>query len=303
MFPVSLNLAFGMESIKRKKILGGYPAFGVVISTTLALFVLGVFGNLIIYSREFRKLVQGEMNVTVYLKNSLTETQRNQLEKTLLAKEYVIAPDQRLKFVSKEEAEKDLVKDVGDFKSILGENPLKDAFVLNIKPEFQDTTSVKKIKKDLESHTSILEADYEAPLFADANKTLRNLSIYLLILSVLLLVTTIILVNNTLRLALFSQRFLIRSMQLVGAKKWFIQNPFLVRSILYGILSGALAALFIWLLSNYAQKNFPEIAVLHNPDDFMMMLGALILTGMLVSGCATFFAINRYLKMSLDDLY
>lgn len=292
-----------MESIRRKKILGGYPAFGVVVSTTLALFVLGVFGNLIIYSREFRNVVQGEMKISVYLKGSLTETQRNQLEKTLLAKEYVHAPEQRLKFISKDEAEKDLVKQVGDFKSILGENPLKDAFVLNIKTEFQDTTSVKKIKKELESHSGILEAHYDEHFFADVNKNLRNLSIYLLILSALLLVTTIILVNNTLRLALFSQRFLIRSMQLVGARQWFIQNPFLVRSLLYGILSGALAALFIWLLSDYVQRSFPEIVVLHNAEDFMLMLGSLVVIGMVVSCCSTFFAINRYLRMSLDDLY
>ena len=292
-----------MESIRRKKILGGYPAFGVVVSTTLALFVLGVFGNLIIYSREFKNVVQGEMKISVYLKGSLTETQRNQLERTLLAKEYVNAPDQRLRFISKDEAEKDLVSQVGDFKSILGENPLKDAFVLNIKTEFQDTTSVKKIKKDLESQSGILEAHYDEHFFADVNKNLRNLSIYLLILSALLLVTTIILVNNTLRLALFSQRFLIRSMQLVGARKWFIQNPFLIRSILYGILSGALAASFIWLLSDYVQRSFPEIVVLHNPKDFMIMLGSLVVIGMVVSCCSTFFAINRYLRMSLDDLY
>lgn len=292
-----------MESIRRKKILGGYPAFGVVVSTTLALFVLGVFGNLIIYSREFKNVVQGEMKISVYLKGSLTETQRNQLERTLLAKEYVNAPDQRLRFISKDEAEKDLVSQVGDFKSILGENPLKDAFVLNIKTEFQDTTSVKKIKKDLESQSGILEAHYDEHFFADVNKNLRNLSIYLLILSALLLVTTIILVNNTLRLALFSQRFLIRSMQLVGARKWFIQNPFLIRSFLYGILSGALAASFIWLLSDYVQRSFPEIVVLHNPKDFMIMLGSLVVIGMVVSCCSTFFAINRYLRMSLDDLY
>ena len=292
-----------MESIRRKKILGGYPAFGVVVSTTLALFVLGVFGNLIIYSREFKNVVQGEMKISVYLKGSLTETQRNQLERTLLAKEYVNAPEQRLRFISKDEAEKDLVSQVGDFKSILGENPLKDAFVLNIKTEFQDTTSVKKIKKDLESQSGILEAHYDEHFFADVNKNLRNLSIYLLILSALLLVTTIILVNNTLRLALFSQRFLIRSMQLVGARKWFIQNPFLIRSFLYGILSGALAASFIWLLSNYVQRSFPEIVVLHNPKDFMIMLGSLVVIGMVVSCCSTFFAINRYLRMSLDDLY
>jgi cell division transport system permease protein len=303
MLSVSLNLAFGMERSTRKKILGGFPATGVVISTTLALFVLGLFGNLMIYSREFSTKVRDNLKVNIYLKNSLTETQRNQLEKTLIGKAYVSTTDQRIKFISKEEAEKDLVKQIGDFKSVLGENPLKDAFVINLKPEYQDSSSIKKVIADLESHSGILEAVYDPLLFESVNKGLPNISFYLLLISGVLLITSVILINNTLRLALFSQRFLIRSMQLVGAKKWFIQNPFLLRSIVYGILSGVIASGLIWAISDYAQKRIPEITMLHNQSEFVLMLGILILSGVIVSFVSTFFSINRYLKMSLDDLY
>jgi cell division transport system permease protein len=292
-----------MERVTRKKILGGYPAVGVVISTTLALFVFGLFGNLLIYSREFSKIVRDNLNVKVYLKGSLTETQRNQLEKTITSKDFVVVSDKPVMFVSKEQAEKDLVDQIGDYKQILGENPLKDAFVVKIKPEFQDTTNLKSIKKELEGLTGVLEATYEKHLFDAVNKNITNVSLYLLIISLLLIITTFILVNNTLRLALFSQRFLIRSMQLVGARKWFIQRPFLARAIAYGMLSGAIAAASIWLLSNYVQKRIPEIAVLHNPSDFLIMLGSLVGIGAVVSCISSFIAINRYLKMSLDDLY
>jgi cell division transport system permease protein len=303
MLTVSLNLAFGMEKSTRKKILGGYPAVGVVISTTLALFVIGLFGNLLIYGREFGNIVRENLNVKVYLKGSLTETQRNQLEKTISSKEFVATSEKPVVFVSKEQAEKDLIGQIGDYKQILGENPLKDAFVVRIDPAFQDTARLKVIKSEIEGLTGVLEATYEKHLFDSVNKNIRNISIYLLVISVLLLITTIILVNNTLRLALFSQRFLIRSMQLVGAKRWFILNPFLWRSMLYGMISGILAAAFIWLLSNYVQRIIPEIAVLHNPSDFIKMLGSLVIIGIVVSFCSTFFAINRYLRMSLDDLY
>src|SRR5688500_891684 len=101
MLTVSLNLAFGMEKSTRKKILGGYPAVGVVISTTLALFVIGLFGNLLIYGREFGNIVRENLNVKVYLKGSLTETQRNQLEKTISSKEFVATSEKPVVFVSK----------------------------------------------------------------------------------------------------------------------------------------------------------------------------------------------------------
>lgn len=292
-----------MERITRKKILGGYPAVGVVISTTLALFVFGLFANLVIYSNEFNRIIRENLNVKIYLKNSLTETQRNQLEKTISAKNFIAASEGAIIFVSKEEAEKELIEDIGDYRKVLGENPLKDAYKVKIKPEFQDTTSLKKIKKEIESLTGVLEATYEKDLLDAVNKNTRNISWYLLGISVALIITTIILINNTLRLALFSQRFLIRSMQLVGARKWFIQSPFLARALAYGILSGLLAAGLIWVLSDYAQKRLPEISAVHNADNFIIMLASLVGIGAIVSSLSSLVAINRYLKMSLDDLY
>jgi cell division transport system permease protein len=292
-----------MEQHTRKKILGGYPAVGVVISTTLALFVFGLFGNLMIYSRQFSAIVRDNLNVKIYLKGSLTETQRTQLEKTILAKDFVAESEKPITFVSREQAEKDLVSQIGDYKEILGENPFKDVFIVKIKPEKQDSSSLKSIKSELDGLTGVLETTYEKHLVDAVNQNIRSISIYLLIISVLLIATTFILVNNTLKLALFSQRFLIRSMQLVGAKQFFILNPFLLRAFGYGLLSACLAAAFIWSLSNYAQNRIPEIAVLHNPKDLLIMLGVLVGVGILVSCVSTWFAIRKYLKMSLDDLY
>jgi Cell division protein len=292
-----------MEQHTRKKILGGYPAVGVVISTTLALFVFGLFGNLMIYSREFSAMVRDNLNVKVYLKSSLTETQRTQLEQTIRAKDFVADAEAPITFISREEAEKDLVSKIGDYKEVLGENPFKDVFVVKIKPEKQDTTSLKAIRKELEGMTGVLEATYEQHLVDSVNQNIKSISIYLLIIAVLLIATTFMLVNNTLKLALFSQRFLIRSMQLVGAKQHFILSPFLVRAFGYGLLSAGLAAFFIWSLSNYAQKRIPGIAVLHNPVDLLIMLAILVGAGILVSCLSTWLAIRKYLRMSLDDLY
>lgn len=291
-----------MQSTHKKK-LGGYPAIGVVTSITLALFVLGLFGNLIIYSNQFGKIVRDNLNVKVFLKSTLTETQRNQLERTIGSKNFVAKTENAIAFVSKEEAEKDLIKQIGDYKEILGENPLKDAFIVKIATEFQDTTSLKKIKSEIEGMNGVMEATYEKHLFDEVNKNFTNISIALLILAVLLIAVTFLLVNSTLRIALFSQRFLIRSMQLVGAKKWFIQRPFLVRAISYGLLSSIIASVLLWGFSTYAQDRIADLSLLHNQDYFMALLGVLCVMGIVVATLSTFFAIHKYLKMSLDELY
>jgi cell division transport system permease protein len=292
-----------MQKSGSKKKLGGYPAIGVVTSITLALFVLGLFGTLIIYSNQFGRIVRDNLNVKVFLRNTLTETQRNQIERTIGSKKFVAKADSALIFVSKEKAEIDLIKQIGDYKEILGDNPLKDAFIVKIATEFQDTTSLKKVKAELESINGVIEATYEKHLFDEVNKNFTNISIALLILAVLLIIVTFLLVNSTLRIALFSQRFLIRSMQLVGAKKWFIQRPFLARALGYGLLSGAVASLFLWGFSTYARQRITDLSLLHNQDYFVALLITISIVGILVATVSTFFAIHKYLKMSLDELY
>lgn len=292
-----------MERSKHKKKLGGYPAIGVVTSITLALFVLGLFGNLIIYSNQFGAIIRDNLNIKIYLKNSVSDTHRNQLEKTILAEKFVAEGENSISYISKEDAEKDLIKQIGDYKEILGENPLKDALIVKINPNYQDTTNLKNIRAELEKMNGVFEATYEKHLFDEVNKNFTNISIALLILALLLMSINFLLVNSTLRIALFSQRFLIRSMQLVGAKKWFIQRPFLYRAAGYGLLSGLLACLFLWGISTYAQDRIQDLSLLHNPSQFSTLMMILLIMGIIVAVVSTFFAIQKYLKMSLDELY
>jgi cell division transport system permease protein len=195
------------------------------------------------------------------------------------------------------------VKQIGDYKQILGENPLKDAFVVNVDAAFQDTAKLKVIKTNLEKMNGVIEATYEKHLYDAVNRNFTKVSIVLLCLTALLLTLIFLLVNNTLRLALFSQRFLIRSMQLVGARKWFIQQPFLLRAAGYGVLAGVIASSLLWLVSDYAQKKITDLTALHNQEQFLTLLVILLVVGMVVAVISTFFSIHRYLKMSLDDLY
>jgi len=280
---------------------------GVIISITLALFVTGLFGMLIIYAQGFERLVRENIRLEVYLKNGLTETQRLQVEKRLETLPYINKSQPKevaIRFISKDEAAKKFIAETGeDFTKFFGDNPLHDAYLINIDPSFHTESSMGKIKKEVEKMNGVFEVTYVDNLIKSVNKNFTSIGLVLSGLITLLLITVVLLINNTLRLALFSQRFLIRSMQLVGARKWFIQRPFLVRAIAYGILSGVLASVGIWLLVNYANQGIEDLALLQNKDSMFILMGSLLLVGIIVAVASTFFAIHKYLKMSLDELY
>jgi len=149
----------------------------------------------------------------------------------------------------------------------------------------------------------VFQVFYVEGLIESINKNVTRIGVILAGLVALLLITVILLINNSLRLALFSQRFLIRSMQLVGARNWFIQKPFLFRSFLYGVLSGILASGFIWALIHYANKNIEDLTVLQNNNQIWLLSGSLLVVGAIVGVFSTYFSIRKYLKMSLDELY
>jgi cell division transport system permease protein len=294
-----------MHKNTRKKKLGGYPATGVVISITLALFVVGLFGILLIYSNQLEKQVRQNIRMQVYLKSNVSETQRTEIKNKLLALDYIAKDDdQVLTFVSRDEAAKKFIAETGeDFTSFLGENPLRDAYLVSVDPKYHTDDQMEKIRTEIQKMNGVYQVFYVEGLIESVNQNVAKIAVVLVGLILLLLVTVALLINNTLRIALFSQRFLIRSMQLVGAKRWFIQKPFLLRAAGYGLLSGAVASIIIWLVSDYAQKKIEDLKVLHDKEQFMMLLSLLLVTGMVIAVLSTYFCIRKYLRMSLEELY
>jgi cell division transport system permease protein len=290
----------------RKKKLGSYPYLSVVLSITLALFVIGVFGLLLIYSRELERVVRDNVKIQVYLKNQITEGQRLQIEKNLSSRYFLPKnrEEKSIQFVSKDEAAKQFIRETGeDFQNFLGENPLRDAFLVNIDPAYHDKISMAKIKREVEQINGVFQAYYVENLIDSINKNVTKIALVLLGLASLLLLTVVLLINNTLRLALFSQRFLIRSMQLVGAKRWFIQRPFLFRACLHGFLAGLIASGLIITLVSFANKRIEDLSSIQNTDRILMLLGSIVILGIFVAAVGTFRAVRKYLKLSLDELY
>ena len=294
-----------MERNGNKKKLGGYPAIGVVISITLSLIVMGIFGLLIIYSQELEHQVRQNIRVQVYLRSNVTENQRLQIENKLASQDYISKEDgPGVVFVSKEDAAKKFIEETGeDFVDFIGENPLRDAYLVSIAREYHSIEKIEKIKKEIQEMNGVFQVFYVEGLIESVNSNVTKIGLILLGLITVLLVAVVLLINNTLRIALFSQRFLIRSMQLVGAKKWFILRPFLLRASGYGLLAGLLSASFLWSLSKYAQSKIEDLTILHNRNQFLALVAVLLISGIVVAVLSTFFSIRRYLKMSLDQLY
>ena len=290
----------------RKKKLGSYPYLSVVLSITLALFVIGVFGLLIVYSKELEHVVRENVKIQVYLKNHLTDSQRAQIEKNLSSRYFVTrkSAGPTVVFVSKEEAANELIKESeGDFRKLLGENPLRDAYLVSVDPIYQDPVSMAKIKSEVEQINGVFQAYYVDNLIDSINKNITKIALILLGLAALLLLTVVLLIHNTLRLALFSQRFLIRSMQLVGAKRWFIQRPFLFRASLHGLISGLLASALLVATISFATRRIEDLALIQNNNRIIVLICGLVVGGILVAVISTYGAVNKYLKLSLDELY
>ena len=291
---------------RKKKKLGSYPYFSVVFSIFLSLFVIGLFGLLFIHASKLTTAIKENIEVQIYLNKGITDNQRIQIQKTLSSKEYIARKNEELQisFVSKEEAAKGFIEETGeDFTNFLGENPLRDAYIIKIDPEFQSGEQLTEIKENIEKLTGVFEVVYVESLVESINKNLARISVVLLGFAVILIFIVIMLINNTIKLALFSQRFLIRSMQLVGATASFIQRPFLIRSALHGAMAGVIASAGLYGLLNFANRKIEDLASLQDLRMMFILFAALLVLGAIIGFGSTYRAINKYLKLSLDELY
>jgi cell division transport system permease protein len=290
---------------KRTKV-GSYPYLSVIFSTTLALFLLGLFGMLLINTNKLVDYIQENLEMQVYLNSNVTDNQANRLQSQIREKDYVLHKGDSaiMNFISKEEAAEDLIAQTGeDFLTFLGDNPLRDAITFKIAIESQDSSQLKSIKEELEALPEVYEVTYIESMAQVINKNRTKIAIALAVGAILLLFTISTLINNTIRLALFSQRFLIRSMQLVGATQGFIIRPFITRASLYGLISGLLAGGLLAILLTYALRVLPELELVQDQEKTLFLFGALLLVGIFIALFSTLYAVSKYLKMSLDELY
>lgn len=295
-----------LKKHRTSKRFGSYPYLTVIFSIMLALFVLGLGGLLALQAIRLSETIKDNIEVYVYLDKYANADDIARINQEMRRKPYLSVREDRpqMRFVSKDEAARKFIKETHeDFMTLLGENPLRDAYIIRIKPELYQKAQMQQIKADLETVKGVFEAVYLEEQVEEANRNLYKVTWVLLGFAAILFVAVFILINNTLRLAMFSQRFLIRSMQLVGATPAFIQRPFLLRAAFYGFLSGAVASMALYGLVYYAGTQLELFTLVQEPNALYLFFAGLCTLGVLVSMGSSYRALGRYLNMSLDELY
>ena len=278
----------------------------VIFSITLALFVIGLFGLLILHSNRIKDSLRDNISVQIYLDKFIKENDIIRINKLLTQKKYISKNEDNasVEFVSKEDAARIFIESTGeDFVEFLGDNPLRDAFTIKVDPSYQHIDSLQKIKHELSKVESVFEVVYVQNLVQAINSNITKISLVLVGFSILLLITIVVLINNTIKLALFSQRFLIRSMQLVGAKAGFIISPFVKRAGWHGMLSGVFASALLFGSLTYANSVVEELKQLQSTNELLLLFGFIVALGLIIGTTSTYRAVKKYLKMSLDELY
>lgn len=293
------------KKTRKKRKLGSYPFASVVFSITVALLVLGLFGWLLLHSSRLGTQIQENIEVQVYLNKNISQSDITKIRTAIAAKPYTLVKEvPQITLITKEEAAQQFVEATGEeFKEFLGDNPLRDLFAVKIKGSYQALDSLNMIKAEIEGMRGVFEVEYEESLIESINQNLTKIGFILLGIAIFALLVVIILINNTIKLALFSQRFLIRSMQLVGATSSFIQRPFLYRSMLYGFFAGVLACGIIYGFTMYMNNMIEGLEELQDVNGFILLFGLILVMGIIVGYFSSLRAIRKYLKMSLDELY
>ena len=294
------------KTVKKKR-LGAYPYISVVFSISLALFMIGALGMLAIHSKKLTSMIKENVEVQVFLKKSVTDEQQIRLQKVLEGFDFIAKDENgrpKITFISKEEGARVFIEETGeDFVSFLGENPLRDEYILNIDEAFQTEAKMAEIAATLQDVNGVFEVEYVENLVKTINSNVTKVSMVLGGFAMILFLVVVVLINNTIKLALFSQRFLIRSMQLVGATKAFIRRPFLLRSVLHGVLGALIAASLLFILAEDAYSKIEQLALLKDVNLMLILVGILVLLGAVIGFFSSLRSVNKYLKLSLDELY
>jgi cell division transport system permease protein len=274
--------------------------FYAILGVSLVLFLLGILGWLVINGRSLTRAFKEDVEVSVDFHDNVKEEHVKQMQQILDQQPF----SRETRIISKEEAIK-MQSDIEgqNIVDFLGYNPLFTSVAMKMNANYVNPDSLAKIKKFILQSNVVRDVTYPSVVVDQMNHNFRRISIILAAISLLLFAVVIILIDNTVRLAMFSNRFLIKTMQMVGATRWFITKPFDQRAIINGLISGVLSVVFLWAVISFAQSYLPAIKVLNDPGMLAMLMVGMIILGMLISVASTHRSVVKYLKMHLDDLY
>ena len=275
-------MASSFEKFQRRRLISSY--FSVILSIALVLFLLGLLGLLVLNSKKVADHFKEQIALTIYLKDDAKDVEIKQLEKTLALADYT----KSTQFVSKEEAAEEHSKEIGEnFMDFLGYNPLQ----------------VKEIADNLLAKDFVEEVNYDQPLISLLNDNIKKISLWVMIISGVFTLIAVLLINSAIRLSVYSKRFTIKTMQMVGATKGFIRRPFIWLSMKLGMVGAVIALAGMAAVLYYLNQTFPELELLADPMILAILFVGVFIASMIITWFSTFLATQRFLNLRTDELY
>ena len=291
-------MSASFDRYQKRKLISSY--FSVVISIALVLFLLGCLGLLVLNAKKVADHFREQVVVSIYFNESAKDVEINQLEKSLAMADYT----KKTEYVSKEAAAELMKEEIGeDFMEFLGNNPLQNSIDVYLKADYVTNETLDGISEELSNKKFIDEIRYDNDLVELMNNNVKKITFWVLILSALFTIIAVLLINSSIRLAVYSKRFIIKTMQMVGATKTFIRRPFVFKSVQLGIIGAVVALIGMAIVLYYLNKTFPELDLLQNPILVIALFVGTFLLGVLITWVSTFIATQRFLNLKTDQLY
>jgi len=281
-----------IERYQRRRLISSY--FSVVLSIGLVLFLLGILGMLVLNTKKLADHFKEQITISIFLKDNAKPIEIDQLQKSLAMAEYTKSAI----FVSKEDAAEKYSEDIGEnFEEFLGYNPLKNSIDVNLNADFVASDQIATIADELSAKTYVDEVSYDKPLITLLNDNVRKISLWILIACAVFTVIAVLLINSSIRLSIYSKRFIIKTMQMVGATKRFIRKPFVLTNIKLGLFGALLALVALGIVLFYVNKNFPELKLFQDIPLLVILFSGVLVLGVAISWISTHFATQRFLNL------
>ena len=291
-------MSASFEKYQKRRLISSY--FSVILSITLVLFLMGVLGLLVINATKVEKHFKEQIALSIDLKEGVKDVEIKQLQQSLKLSDYVKSS----RFISKEEAATIAQEENGEeFMDFIGYNPFQNSIDVFLNSEFVTLNSLEEIKTDLLQKNYIDEVRYDIDLVSLMNKNVKRISFWLIAISGVFAFIAMLLINSSIRLAVYSKRFIIKTMQMVGATKHFIRRPFIWKSIRLGLIGSLIAVAGLVVVAYYLDKNLPELQLLAQPTIFAVLCLSVVILGIVITWISTFFATQRFLNLKTEDLY
>lgn len=286
------------ESYQKRRLASSY--ISVVISIALVLFMLGVLGLVLLKSSTVSNRIKEKIVVTLFLKDNVNTGQINAFKDSLAKEDFA----RRIVYTSKAQAAKKYSKEIGeDFLTFLGENPLKNGIDIYLKAAFVTPGKMGALEARFLKNEFVADVSYDKPLINLLTEHLQRIGFWLFVLSGFLALVAIILINSAIRLTIYSKRFNIKTMQMVGATKSFIRNPFIWQGIKLGLVGAFLAVIGLGVVVYYLDVFAPSLRLLKDYISLSYLVGGVLLAAFIITLFSTFFATQRFLNLRTDELY